>query len=108
MLPKQFCISKMAMFALLSICMLLCMGVAAGATLDVFVYDGGNAVGQASVYIDDNPQAVGLTDSSGALRNINVSPGFHKVFATFGQKRGTSTFIAQSDTTYTSLNVYLT
>jgi hypothetical protein len=107
MISKQSCISKMALFAFLSISLLLCMGVALGSTLDVFVYDGPNAVGGASVLIDDNPQPVGYTDSSGALKGINVSPGFHKVVARLGGKTGTSTFTAGSSNPDT-LYVYLT
>jgi hypothetical protein len=104
---KQFFRSKRAMFAFLSISLLLCMDVALGATLDVYVSDGGNAASQAYVYMDDNPTAVGTTEPDGWLRGINVSPGFHKVVAERGGNRGTNTFTANSDS-YTSLNIYLT
>jgi len=107
MMLKQFFMGKRAMFAFLSISLLLCMDVALGATLDVYVSDGGNAASQAYVYMDDNPTKVGKTEPDGWLRGINVSPGFHKVVAEWDGKRGTSTFTANSDS-YTSLNIYLT
>lgn len=102
---NQLSLKKRSMLALYFICLFLCINVAQGANLNVFVSYQGQGIGQADVYIDDNK--VGTTSSDGSLLNLNVSPGFHKVVARWNDKSGASSFEAQFDSSL-SLTIYLT
>jgi hypothetical protein len=106
MMLKRFGISNKVVFAFLSICLLLCMDVALGSTLDVYVDYGGNPADQALIYID-NDNCLGQTNSDGTLNNIYVDPGFHKVVAKWQGRSGTRSFTALSDS-YTQLRIDLT
>lgn len=92
------------------ISLLLCIGLALGSTLDVYVDYKGNPVAQASIYID-NATYLGQTISDGTLNNIYVDPGSHTVNANWqddnGQQRsGIRSFTAFNDS-YTQLRIDL-
>lgn len=94
----------------ISISLLLCIGLALGSTLDVYVDYKGNPVNQASIYID-NDTYLGQTISDGTLNSIYVDSGFHIVAANWqddtGQQRsGTRSFAASNDS-YTQLRIDL-
>ncbi len=111
MMLKQFGISNKVAFAFLSISLLLCMDVALGSTLDVYVDYKGKPAGKALVYID-NDILLGQTNVvNGTLSNINISPGFHTIVAKWHdnhgqQSSGMMSFTAEPNT-YTRLRVDL-
>ncbi len=92
------------------ISLLLCMGIALGSTLDVYVDYKGDPVNQASIYID-NSTYLGKTIPDGTLNSIYVDSGFHTVAAKWqdgnGQQRsGMRSFTAFNDS-YTQLRIDL-
>lgn len=73
-------IIKRFTLALFSICLLLCIELSLGSTLDVLVYYEGKPADNASIFIDNNI-LLGQTDSEGILNDINIGPGAHTVVA---------------------------
>lgn len=104
MILKQFGISNKAVFAFLSISLLLCTSVALGSTVDILVLQGGNPAAQASISIDGSN--VGQTNSGGTLYNVFIGPGSHTVVANWQGLSGSRSFEAQSDS-YTQITINL-
>lgn len=102
MMQRRLYIRNKSVFILISlISLLLCVDIALGSTLDVYVYYGEKPAAQASIYID-NDILLGQTDSTGILKDIIISPGSHIVIAkwqdSYGQERsGMFSFEAQPD-----------
>jgi hypothetical protein len=104
MMLKQSGINSKAVFAFLSISLLLCTGIALGSTVDVYVDHGGSPAGWANISIDGSP--VGQTNEKGLLYNIFIGPGPHTVVANWQGIIGSRSFTAQSDS-YTQLQIDL-
>lgn len=102
MMPKRFGISNKVVFAFLSIGLILCMDIALGSTLDIYVYSGGAPASSAEIYVDGVWK--GRTYPDGSLLNIDVAPGFHTVVASFDGRSKNRDFTAQSDS-YTQLRI---
>ena len=100
MMQRRLYIRNKSVFVLiLLISLLLCVDIALGSTLDVYVYYGEKPATQASIYID-NDILLGQTDSTGILKDIIISPDSHIVIAkwqdSYGQERsGMVSFEAQ-------------
>lgn len=108
MMRKRLAISNKVLFALLSISLVLCIDMALGSTLDVYVDYKHGPAGQADVFID-NDTLLGETDSDGALYDIKVNPGVHTIAAKWQDNNGKlcygeRSFTALSDS-YTLLHI---
>jgi len=105
MASKHLHIKKGSLFASSFLSLLLCISIAQGATLDVYVVSGGQGVGNAVVFIDG--YQAGTTSSDGSLFGVNVSPGYHTVVANWGGMSGSDSFTAQQFDSQVRLTIYL-
>ena len=87
MIFARFLLGNKFVFAILSICVIFCVDIALGSTLDVHVYYKGEAASKASVYIDEDI-LLGQTDLKGILKDVNISPGNHIVVAKWRDYNG--------------------
>lgn len=105
MASKHLRIKKASLFVFSFVSLLLCMNIAQGATLDVYVVSGGQGVGNAVVFVDG--YQAGTTSPNGSLLGINVSPGYHTVVVNWGGLSGSDSFTAQQSDSPFKLTIRL-